>query len=310
MHNILFEKIKKAEIITIFRHQFPDMDALGSQWGLRTWIQDTFPSKQVYCLGENNHLCNQLQVSMDIVEDQIVQNSLAIVLDTSNKERVDDDRYKMAKESIRFDHHVFVEKICDEEWIEPQASATCEMLALFLESHDQSLSKQAAQFLFNGLNADSIHFSVSSVRAESFLAAAYLAKFGIDVVQSQIDNYSCSLADFEYEKVVRNHIQKRNQCFYSILEKEDYEACGLSFSSAKEKVYCLSGVRGIQIWALFTRMEDGIHYSASLRSLTIPIRDIASEFGGGGHECAAGIKNLTREQVDQILNLLAIRSQD
>ena len=37
------------------------------------------------------------------------------------------------KKSIRIDHHVQVETICDEEWIDDKASATCELLALYLQ---------------------------------------------------------------------------------------------------------------------------------------------------------------------------------
>ena len=54
-------------------------------------------------------------------------------------------------------------------------------------------------------------------------------------------------------------------------------------------------------------MEDREHYSASLRSRNIPIRDVAMQFGGGGHECASGIKNLSREQVDEVIEILSKR---
>ena len=91
-------------------------------------------------------------------------------------------------------------------------------------------------------------------------------------------------------------------------DQKEYEEAGLTFSQAKEKVYVLSGIDEIEIWALFTQMEDGIHYSASLRSRTIPIRDVAVEFHGGGHECASGIKNLTLDQVHEIIDILTKRS--
>ena len=94
---------------------------------------------------------------------------------------------------------------------------------------------------------------------------------------------------------------------YKKVQKE-YEEAGLTFSQAKEKVYVLSGIDEIEIWALFTQMEDGIHYSASLRSRTIPIRDVAVEYHGGGHECASGIKNLTLDQVHEIIDILSKRS--
>ena len=47
----LLQQIENAKIITIFRHTNPDCDALGSQFGLKKWIQDNYPDKQVYALG-------------------------------------------------------------------------------------------------------------------------------------------------------------------------------------------------------------------------------------------------------------------
>ena len=51
-------------------------------------------------------------------------------------------------------------------------------------------------------------------------------------------------------------------------------------------------------------MEDGIHYAASLRSRTLPVRDVAVQYGGGGHNCASGIKNLSIAEVFQVIELL------
>ena len=48
-------------------------------------------------------------------------------------------------------------------------------------------------------------------------------------------------------------------------------------------------------------------YDGSLRSKKNRINDIAEKFGGGGHACAAGVKNLTQENMTNILNLLRKR---
>ena len=301
MLNKILQKIEKYQSIVLFRHVFADMDAIGSQFGLKQWIQDTYPDKQVYALGDASKTSMNAGVKMDIVEDEIIKESLAIILDTSNGARVEDDRYTMAKESIRIDHHVHVESFCDLEWIDDKACATCEMIAQFLEYHKQKLSSVCANLLYAGMIADSIRFSVSSVRKESLLSAAYLLPFGVDVVKIEQMNFSSTYADFQYEAIVKSKAVRKEKFLYSILEVEDYQKCNQSFSSAKEKVYALSGVDSIELWALFTRMDDGIHYSASLRSKKVSVREIATAFGGGGHVCACGIKNLTRDQLDQII---------
>ncbi len=43
--------IRKYPKIVVFRHVIPDFDALGTQWGVATWIKDNFPLKQVKVVG-------------------------------------------------------------------------------------------------------------------------------------------------------------------------------------------------------------------------------------------------------------------
>ena len=50
--NKLIELINKYENIVIFRHVRPDMDALGSQIGLKNIILDNFNNKNVYVVGD------------------------------------------------------------------------------------------------------------------------------------------------------------------------------------------------------------------------------------------------------------------
>lgn len=307
MRNKILKEIEQANVITIFRHQFPDMDALGSQLGLAQWIKDTYPNKQVYCLGNVSENAKVID-KMDEASDEIIASSLSIILDTANGARVDDQRYTFAKSSVRIDHHVQVETLCDIEWIDEKASATCELLALFFQGNDIQISSKAAQYLYCGLVADNIRFTTSNTRMESFQAAQYLVSCGVDLVACEQLNFSSSLQDFRYETCVRNKSKVYEKALCSIMEIEDYTSCGLNFSSAKEKVYALSGIDEIKVWAMFTRMEDGIHYSASLRSRNTNVRDIAQTFGGGGHICACGIKNLTIDQVNEIISQLAKRS--
>ena len=48
----LKKAIEKFDTIAVFRHQMPDFDALGTQWGLVTFIKENYPNKKVYSLGE------------------------------------------------------------------------------------------------------------------------------------------------------------------------------------------------------------------------------------------------------------------
>ncbi len=309
MLNRILQKIEQASIITIYRHEYPDMDAIGSQLGLQFLLKSMYAEKSIYVMGECSGVANVYVNAMDEVSDETIQSSLAIILDTANAKRVDDQRFSLAKDRIRIDHHILQEEFCETEWIDEKASATCEMLALLCKQANLTLPKQAAQLFYNGIVADSIRFTVSSVRPETLIAASYLLQQQADVLVSEEENFSKSYDDFTYENVVRHHAIRKENFLYSINEIEDYQSCHLSFSQAKEKVYVLAEIREIKNWALFTRMEDGIHYSASLRARDLDVRSIAQQFNGGGHRCAAGIKNLTIDQVHEIIDLCAQLSE-
>ena len=306
MLNRIIKTIEQYDSIVLFRHEYPDMDAIGSQLGLKEIIQDAYPEKNVYALGGMSDVARHFTKKMDEATDEQIAASLAIITDTSNASRVDDQRYKLAKASIRIDHHIKTETFCDMEVVDEKATAACEIIALALRHANIRISKKAAQLLYSGLVADNIRFTITTVRPQTFLAASYLMEMGVDVLKCEQDNFASTYADYQYETKVRNKVRRIGNCLYAIMEPEDY--LPLTFSQAKEKVYVLSGVQGIQVWALFTRMGDGIHYSASLRSKTYMVRDIAAQFGGGGHVCASGIKNLTKEQVLEIIQLLEKRS--
>ena len=52
LYKQVLKQIKKYDTIVVLRHEVPDFDASGSQFGLVTWIKDNFPNKKVYALGK------------------------------------------------------------------------------------------------------------------------------------------------------------------------------------------------------------------------------------------------------------------
>jgi len=102
--------IEKNDSIVIFRHVKPDYDAIGSQLGMAEIIRKNWPSKKVFCAGTEDLPADGLVSPMDKLDDKQISCSLAVILDVSNRARVDDQRYAMAADSLRIDHHPFTEK--------------------------------------------------------------------------------------------------------------------------------------------------------------------------------------------------------
>ena len=93
----MFEKVLKAiadhPMIIIHRHTNPDGDALGSQIGLKHIILANFPDKTVYMVGDAAGRYEFMADStMDEVSDDAYEGALAIILDTSARKLISDDR--------------------------------------------------------------------------------------------------------------------------------------------------------------------------------------------------------------------------
>ena len=104
--------INQYETIIIHRHTKPDGDAMGSQIGLKHLIQDNFPTKRVFVVGDVNERYAFVG-DMDEVADELYKGALAIILDLSAPALVSDERYKLAEKTVRIDHHLYIEKFQD-----------------------------------------------------------------------------------------------------------------------------------------------------------------------------------------------------
>ncbi|NCB33958.1 MAG: bifunctional oligoribonuclease/PAP phosphatase NrnA, partial [Erysipelotrichia bacterium] len=168
----LLNEIESHDRICLFRHEYPDCDAVGSQFGLKHWLQDNYPEKTVYALGFET--CSQGSwPESDQVDESTIQNSLAIVLDTSNLARVDDMRCSEASRIIKIDHHPNREPFGALNFVYESAAATCEILASFMQNTGKIISIETANRLYCGLLTDTLCFRTSNTTAHTLAMAGY-----------------------------------------------------------------------------------------------------------------------------------------
>lgn len=302
--NKILEKIEEADIITIFRHVRPDGDAAGSQLGLKEWIKYNYPQKEVYALG--NEVFDTYPY-VDEVDDETVAESLAIILDTSNRERVDDTRYTLARESIKIDHHPAVDDFATYNYVDEDAGALCEYLTLILDDFDKPMPKNAAKYLYSGILTDTLSFRTASTNKRSLKAASILADTDIDIYDITENIFKQSEKIFNFRTYLRTKIVNEDGLAYVIFEDEDYIKYQISDSVARFQVAEMNGVESYKIWCIFTKNKEG-RYDGSLRSKkAYRVNDIAEHFGGGGHVNAAGVKDLSEDDLKVILKELKDR---
>ena len=198
--------------------------------------------------------------------------------------------------------------------VHDHCGATCEIITLLLKERHEKINVDAATYLYAGLLADTLRFSISATTTSTLESATFLLGCGIDVAMINEKNFSTTLKQFRYEAFIRSKMQIVDDVFaYAICDEEDYLKYGLSFQEAKEKVFVLGGILEIKGWALFTHKEtvNGCKlYAGSLRSKNICINDIANNYNGGGHRYACGVRSLSNEDVESLLQDLVNRMKE
>ena len=289
MFTKLLEKIKEFDTIIIHRHSNPDGDALGSQIGLKNILKENFPEKTVYAVGDMTARFAFMEGSeMDVIDDGVYENALAIVLDTSASALINDERYKTAKATARVDHHIFCEEICETEIVDTSYESCCGLITEFAIKTGLRLNPLAAKSLYTGMVTDSGRFRYDSTTSQTFRLASRLLEEDFDTGEVYAGLYA---DDFDHVRLRAQFVLKIRftdcNVGYIYTDKEEAKSYGVStFTISRGMVGTMGDLRGVDIWVNFTETDEGV--LAELRSSKYNINPVAVKYGGGGHQKASG----------------------
>ena len=303
MYKEIRNVIRKYDKITIFRHEFADPDALGSQFAMKELILDNFEGKEVYALGKNvKSLNGTLFPMMDECDDEVIKESMVIVMDTANTQRIDDKRYSLGKEIIKIDHHPSIERYGKYNYVDETICSTTFFIAKFALELDLKISEDVATYLYAGIVGDTGRFFHNNTTVRAMRMAADLIDYGANIRKVYDAMYTRTINEMKLTGFILDNFKLFSEGLaYYILEEEDYKGLGVDFDKAKEYVNTLADIEGIRIWVSATFNHETGFYHISVRSKDVTINDVAQRFGGGGHKHAAGIKTRYMERFLLIL---------
>lgn len=302
MYQQILDKMKEYNRIIIHRHNKPDGDAMGSQIGLKHILKANFPEKEIYVVGDtSNYLSFMEDTAMDDVADSLFADALSIILDCGSSKLISDDRYLQAASTVRFDHHIFCEKIADLEAVETSFESCCGLIADFAMQCKLKVPALAAQSLYTGMVTDSGRFRYDSTSSRTFALASFLMEQGIDINTIYNNLYA---EDYESKKLRSQFILKTqftpNRVAYIYTTFDEVKALNVdTFTISRGMVNTMADIKGTDIWVNFTETEQGI--LCELRSSSFNINPIAVKYGGGGHKKASGATVQTKEDAMAML---------
>ena len=288
--------IRQYDRIILHRHSNPDGDAMGSQIGLKHILKENFPRKEVYMVGDSAGRYGFMDDAvMDQIPDDLYENALAIVLDTSAKKLISDHRYTTAAATLRFDHHIFCEEICQVEVTDTSFESCCGLITAFAKDCGLRLTPLAAKSLYTGMVTDSGRFRYDSTSAKTHQMAAFLMEQHFDKGEIYRNLYADDFSRIQLKARFVLKIQLTgNSLAYIYTTRQELAEMGLdTFTVSRGMVGTMSDIKGVDIWVNFTETEQGV--LCELRSSKYNINPIAVKYGGGGHAKASGATVADRE---------------
>lgn len=299
----IIETIQSFETIIIHRHVRPDPDALGSQAGLKEIIEQSFPNKNVFVVGEEDPSLTFL-VQMDTISDEQYKGALVIVCDTANTARISDQRYALAEKIIKIDHHPNNDAYGDVLWVNTDASSTSEMIyTLYKEGKESGLklNDAGARLLYAGIVGDTGRFLFPSTTEKTFSYAAELVEYDFDRTKLysqmyEVDDRIARARGF----VLENFTISPNGSSAVKITAEKLKELKLDIMETGQLVRVLGDIKGIKAWVFFIE-ESETQIRVRLRSNGPIINTIAERFRGGGHPLASGATVHSWEEADELI---------
>lgn len=293
----MIELIKLTEnvhTIGISGHVHPDGDCVGSTLGLYNFLKDRYPNKDIRLyLEEIPEVFDFLHRAGEILHEPATDEfDLYFCLDCGDAMRLGSfaGQFEKAKKTVCIDHHKSNQSFADENFVEPQASSTCELIYRLLPKED--ITKEIAECLYTGLVHDTGVFQYSCTAKSTMEAAGFLMERNID--------YSRIVDATYYEKtyaqnkilayaVLKSKLHENGTIISSYLNEAELSEYGVSTKDLDGIVNQLRITKGVEC-AIFLYESAPSEYKVSMRSKKfVDVSDIAVKHGGGGHARAAGV---------------------
>ena len=306
----LEEIIENSENVMVMGHWNADIDSLGSSLGIYRLAKTL--GKDAYIVNNSNGLAvenfvetlKEQEEYQDVILDKnaalskVSKDTLLIIVDTHKRSYVEVPEILEATEKIVIiDHHRRGEDFIDNAILtfhEVYASSAAELVTEIIEYSSKSITLEQieAESLYAGIMMDTKNFTFKT-GVRTFEAAAYLRKYGIDIIrvkkwfQSDLESYSV-IAD-----IVKNAEVVNDSIGISVYSEKDKNA-NLICAKAADELLTISNIT-----ASFVLGDLGDKICISGRSIgDINVQVILEKLGGGGHITLAGaqLEDMTLEE--------------
>ncbi|MGE3181904.1 MAG: bifunctional oligoribonuclease/PAP phosphatase NrnA [Phycisphaerae bacterium] len=297
--------IRTAKRPLLLTHRRPDGDALGGLLAMagavealgakpKVVLYEDVPKRYAFWRDRAAwHVWTREHAALAAACDSL------IIVDTCSFNQLEDVAafLPVAPRTLVIDHHATHDEIGtrdgDLQWIDPSAGAVCLLIEEWLRAAKIAVTNEMAEALFVGIGTDTGWFRFSNADARVFSAAARLVADGVE------SNQLFELIH-EQEPAAKMRLMGRllenmelladERLAVLYLRQADFAAVGADETMTDELVNIPARIQSVVATVMITEQKGG-GLRLNFRSKhTVDVAAIAQEFGGGGHERAAGAR--------------------
>lgn len=285
---------EKANNIIITGHIKPDGDCIGACIAAYSYLCKFYPDKNIKVYLENmSERFAFLDPDREIISNKLPvwKPDLAIVLDTSSADMLGEAAklFRSAKTSLCIDHHISNKGYAKNNFIDANASSTCEILYSLLSNDD--IDVKMAEALYIGIAFDTGVFKYSNTSRKTMEIAGKLIEKGIPF-WNDIDKCFCQRTYIQAQLLGRTLLTSMllmdGKCIFAVITRRMMEFYGARVEDTVGIIEQLRVTEGVEV-AILLHETGRQEYKVSMRSNKyVDVNKIATYFGGGGHKKAAG----------------------
>lgn len=299
--------------VAVIGHLRPDGDCIGSIVALTRVLQqlgidaiginrDEVPANLKAFVGDT---------PLILADDFEPDGHVAVTVDCADKKRIGDRLLELFPEvALNVDHHLSNKQYGQQNVIIATASATAEILAGFYMDLGYQIDAITAQALYVGIATDTGQFRFPSTTPETFEIARRLCEYGARPAVAAHELYECE--SFAKIKLLQHFLNSLNMEFdgrvcVGLIENGVYDATGATIDDSEGLVDYARSIDGVDIGVLIEDRDGALKGSLRAKNPFYRVDQVAKQFNGGGHACAAGLNvdnSSIREFYPQLMHAL------
>ncbi len=288
--------IRGAQRITAICHENPDADTLGAALAIRFAAERLGKQAEVVSGDPVPPFLAFLPGVEAVRSRPALEPDLAVVVDAGDLARTgsvarDCADWLAASRIANVDHHVSNPGFGDAQLIDPEAAATCELVALLLPELGVELDRNLATVLMAGIVQDTHTFAHPNATPRTLRVSAELVEAGapLSAINRSIyaDKPFSTLA--LWGQILAGIGQRRDgRIVHAAMTLQMLSDTGAEASASEGFVDLLGSTRAADITVLFKEADASTTRVSVRTTARADAVAITGAFGGGGHARAAG----------------------